>query len=79
MKRIKDYRILYESILKKEKIKDYIFDLGELSKKREDMVKKMIKKECEEIIELLSKNNAYIYLTEKKNLLWNILTRFIFI
>ena len=39
MKRIKDYRILYESILKKE---------------------------CEEIIELLSKNNAYIYLTEKK-------------
>ena len=30
------------------------------------MVKKMIKKECEEIIELLSKNNAYIYLTEKK-------------
>ena len=66
MKRIKDYRILYESILKKEKIKDYIFDLGELSKKREHMVKKMIKKECEEIIELLSKNNAYIYLTEKK-------------
>ena len=66
MKRIKDYRILYESILKKEKIKDYIFDLGELSKKGEDMVKKMIKKECEEIIELSSKNNAYIYLTEKK-------------
>ena len=66
MKRIKDYIILYESILKKEKIKDYIFDLGELSKKREDMVKKMIKKECEEIIEFLSKNNAYIYLTEKK-------------
>ena len=30
------------------------------------MVKKMIKKEREEIIELLSKNNAYIYLTKKK-------------
>ena len=66
MKRIKDYRKLYVSILEKEKIKEYIFDLEEFSEKREDMVKKMIKKECEEIIELLSKNNAYIYLTEKK-------------
>ena len=31
-------------------------------------MKKMLKKESEEIIEFLSKNNnAYIYLTEKKN------------
>ena len=29
-------------------------------------MKKMLKKESEEIIEFLSKNNAYIYLTEKK-------------
>ena len=30
-------------------------------------MKKMLKKESEAIIEFLSKNNAYIYLTEKKN------------
>ena len=30
-------------------------------------MKKMLKKESEEIIEFLSKNNAYINLTEKKN------------
>ena len=29
-------------------------------------MKKMLKKESEEIIEFLSENNAYIYLTEKK-------------
>ena len=29
MKRIKDYRKLYVSILEKEKIKEYIFDLEE--------------------------------------------------
>ena len=66
MKRIKDYRKLYVSILEKEKIKEYIFDLEEFSEKREDKVKKMLKKEIEEIIEFLSENNAYIYLTEKK-------------
>ena len=66
MKRIKDYIRLYVSILEKEKINEYIFDLEELSEKREDMVKKMLKKESEEIIEFLSENNAYIYLTEKK-------------
>ena len=65
MKRIKDYRKLYVSILEK-KNKQYIFDLEELSEKRENMVKKMLKKEIEEIIEFLSENNAYIYLTEKK-------------
>ena len=66
MKRIKDYIRLQVSILEKEKINEYIFDLEELSEKREDMVKKMLKKESEEIIEFLSENNAYIYLTEKK-------------
>ena len=66
MKRIKYYIKLYVSILEKEKIKEYIFDLEEFSEKREDKVKKMLKKESEVIIELLSKNNAYIYLTEKK-------------
>ena len=65
MKRIKDYRKLYVSIVEK-KNKQYIFDLEELSEKRENMVKKMLKKEIEEIIEFLSENNAYIYLTEKK-------------
>ena len=30
-------------------------------------MKKMLKKESEEINEFLSKNSAYIYLTEKKN------------
>ena len=66
MKRIKDYRKLYVSILEKEKIKEYIFDLEEFSEKKEDKVKKMLKKESEVIIKFLSKNNAYIYLTEKK-------------
>ena len=66
MKRIKDYRKLYVSILEKEKIKEYIFDLEEFSEKKEEKVKKMLKKESEVIIKFLSKNNAYIYLTEKK-------------